>query len=154
MSRPTEPVGMVPISAISPPEGGMIAPLPNCFSMAAIATATAFIFSLMLDMGRSFFSGHGSDCGLVEQAVLEGFGEVGGADGGAPLEVGDGASDAPDARDGARRQTETRGRAFQELVPGAVDRCDPRQGRRRQTRVRGPAARPLSIAGFRHAIPD
>ena len=32
---------------------GMIAPLPNCFSMAAIAPATAFIFSFMLDMGRS-----------------------------------------------------------------------------------------------------
>ena len=32
----------------------MIAPLPNCFSMAAIAPATAFIFSLMLDIVVSF----------------------------------------------------------------------------------------------------
>src|SRR4051812_18328889 len=41
---------MIPISAMSPPESGMIAPLPNCFSIAAIAPATAFIFSLMLDV--------------------------------------------------------------------------------------------------------
>ncbi len=53
-SRPTEPVGMTSIAAISPPSSGMIAPLPNCFSMAAIAPATAFIFSLMLDMVSPF----------------------------------------------------------------------------------------------------
>src|SRR5262245_31862604 len=49
-----DPAGKVPISAISPPDSGMIAPLPNCFSMAAMALATAFSFSFMLDMVRSF----------------------------------------------------------------------------------------------------
>ena len=41
---------------MSPPDSGMIAPLPNCFSMAAMAPATAFSFSFMLDMGRSWVS--------------------------------------------------------------------------------------------------
>src|SRR3954466_2493505 len=41
---------MVPISAMSPPASGMMAPLPNCFSIAAIAADTAFIFSFTLDM--------------------------------------------------------------------------------------------------------
>src|SRR5450432_2922510 len=44
---------MTPISAISPPPSGMMAPLPNCFSMAAMAVDTAFSLSLMVDMGFS-----------------------------------------------------------------------------------------------------
>src|SRR6202142_880435 len=155
MSSPTEPVGMVPISGISPPDSGMMAPLPNCFSIAAIAPATAFIFSLMLDMSRSFFRRvNGSECGLVEHAVLEGFGEVDGAYGRAPIEVGDGARDAPDAGDGARRQAETRGGALEQLVPGGIDRCDLREGHRRQAGVGGSAAHPLPISSLRDAIPD
>ena len=61
------------------PTSGMIAPLPNCFSMAAMAPATAF--SLLLH------AGHGSllwlsvtVVGLIENAVLERLGEVGGRD--------------------------------------------------------------------------
>src|SRR5207249_2707202 len=43
------------ISSFRPRSSGMIAPLPNCFSMAATATATALSFSFaLLDMGGSF----------------------------------------------------------------------------------------------------
>src|SRR6476646_461185 len=114
MSRPTLPVGIVPISAMSPPDSGMIAPLPNCFSMAAMALATAFSFSFMLDMGRSLvWSGRW----LIENAVLEGLGEVGGRDRRAGGEVGDGPRHPAHAGDGARRQPQTRGGPFEQRVP-------------------------------------
>src|SRR3954465_15259633 len=106
MSRPTDPPGIVPISAMSPPDSGMIAPLPNCFSMAAMALATAFSFSFMVDMGRSLVWSNGW---LVENAVLEGFGEVGGRDRGAAGEVGDRPRHPADARDGARGQAQAGG---------------------------------------------
>src|SRR5450432_2538933 len=51
---------MTPISAISPPPRAMMAPLPNCFSMAAMAVDTAFSLSLMVDM--EFSSLVGSNC--------------------------------------------------------------------------------------------
>src|SRR3954470_5992351 len=85
---------MTPIASISPPSRDMIAPLPNCFSMAAMAPDTAFIFSLMLDMVSPCWVTGSHGHWLVEHAVLQGLGEVDGADGGASLEVGDGAGHA------------------------------------------------------------
>src|SRR3954447_22531126 len=45
---------MTPISGSSPPPRAMMAPLPNCFSMALTALATAFSFSFKVDMSISF----------------------------------------------------------------------------------------------------
>ena len=94
-SRPTDPVGIVLISAMSPPDSGMIAPLPNC-SMAAMALATAFNFSFMLTW-LSPWSGRW----LIDDAVLEGLGEVRGGDRRAARQVGDRARHAAYAGDGA-----------------------------------------------------
>ena len=41
---------MTAISGTSPPPRDMMAPLPNCFSMAATAADTAFSFSFSVDM--------------------------------------------------------------------------------------------------------
>ena len=104
----------------SPPASGMIAPLPNCFSMAAMAPATAFSFS--------FMRGHGSPLLVRSSSVDRERGTAGPRRGGrsriagAAGEVGDGARDAAHAGDGARRQAEARGGAFQQRVPVAVER--------------------------------
>src|SRR3954471_20054436 len=137
MSRPTLPVGIVPISAMSPPDSGMIAPLPSCFSIAAMAPATAFNFSFMLDMGRSLvWSGRW----LIENAVLEGFGQVGRRYRGMAGEVGDRPRHAAHAGDGARGQAQAPGRPFPPPVPGPVERRAPPQLGRRQARVPARAA--------------
>ena len=142
MSRPTEPVGIVPISAMSPPDSGMIAPLPNCFSMAAMAPATAFSFSFMLDMGLS----------LVRSLVDRGRG-TGGPRRGARCAIA--ALPARSAIVRATRRTrvmaradrpEPRGRPFQQRVAGAVERRHPPQLGGRQARVPALAARLLALA--------
>src|SRR5262245_29917629 len=46
MSRDSAPVGITSTSMAPLPSSGMIAPLPNCFSIAAIAAATALSLSL------------------------------------------------------------------------------------------------------------
>jgi len=55
---------------------------------------------------------------LIEYAVLEGFGEVGGRDGGTACQVGDRARHAAHARDGARRQSQAPGRPLERLNIG------------------------------------
>src|SRR5215470_4247887 len=63
-SRPTEPLGTTATGATSPSRPScMIAPFPNCFSMAATAAATAFSFSLTLPtprLPRRMFRGPGA----------------------------------------------------------------------------------------------
>src|SRR5882724_1741846 len=122
-SRPTEPVGTTAISATSPPVSGMMAPLPNCFSMAAMALATAFIFSLIVDMWAPFSNvvmGLWS-WGSIEQAVLQRLGEVRPAHGVAGVEVGERARDAPRARERPRRQSEARHGRLEEAVAVGVE---------------------------------
>src|SRR4051812_18558671 len=46
-SSDSDPVGITSTSWVLVPSSGMIAPLPNCFSMAAIAACTAFKRSLV-----------------------------------------------------------------------------------------------------------
>src|SRR4051812_12040450 len=60
MSSPTDPVGMTDISGISPPPSDMIAPLPNCFSMALTAAETIFNFSFKVDMSTLLLVGKAS----------------------------------------------------------------------------------------------
>src|SRR5260221_2052114 len=130
-SSPTEPVGTTAISATSPPASGMMAPLPNCFSMAAMALATAFIFSLIVDMCAPFCL---LSLGSIEQAVLQRLREVRPAHGVAGVEVGEGARDAPRARERPRRQPEARHGRLEEAVPVGVEGRDGAQLRRREAR--------------------
>src|SRR5882672_5625977 len=131
-SRPTEPVGTTAISATSPPASGMMAPLPNCFSMAAMALATGFIFSLIVDMGLPFCLW---SLVSIEQAVLQRLGEVRPAHGVAGVEVGERARDAPRARERARRQAEARHGRLEEAMAVGIERRDGAQLGRGEARV-------------------
>ena len=108
---------------MSPPDSGMIAPLPNCFSMAAMAPATAFSFSFMLDMGRS----------LVRSLVGRERGTGGLRRGGRcaiaalPARSAMVRATRRTRRDRARRQAQPLGGAFQQRVSRAVERRDPPQ---------------------------
>src|SRR5258706_1128997 len=126
-SSPTEPVGTTAISATSPPASGMMAPLPNCFSMAAMALATAFIFSLIVDMWAPFWF---VSWGSIEQAVLQRLSEVRAAHGVAGVEVGECARDPPPARERPRRQPQARHGRLEATGPVGVEGRDGAQAGR------------------------
>src|SRR4051794_35150632 len=116
---------MTPISGISPPPRDMMAPLPNCFSMAATAAETAFSFSFNVDMTRSpcawvWFELRSID-GLVETAVLQGLGHVRGTHPGAGVQVGDGAGQAAYPIDGPGRQGQPLHRALEQPVSVGIE---------------------------------
>src|SRR3954453_12929627 len=116
---------MTPISGMSPPPSDMMAPFPNCFSMAATATETAFSFSFNVDMTRSpcvlgFRSRTSSVDGLVQAAVLQRLGQVRGTHVHAAVEVRDGAGQAAHPIDRPGRQGQALDRALQQPVTVAV----------------------------------
>src|SRR5581483_1247395 len=151
---------MTSISATSPPPSGMIAPLPNCFSIAAMADETAFIFSLSfsfivddVDMEAPF--GFGSLVRIerrsrldraVEQPVLQRLGQVRGPHRRRLIQVGDGAGHAPHAADRARRQPQPLDRALEQAVAAVVQRRDLLQLARGDAGTGPRAARPLPLA--------
>ena len=83
----------------------------------------------------------------VEGAVLQRLAEVGGADLGALVEVGDGAGDAPDAVEGAGREGHLLDRALEQAVGFGVEGDGLGQQRRGDGGVGSGAA--LELAGAR-----
>ena len=133
-----------------------MAPLPNCFSMAAMALATAFIFSLIVVMCVSLWLCALSSWVRSSRRYCSASARCGPRDGVAAVEVGDGARDAPHARsaraESPKRSTAASSRRCPSASSGATARSSadgearrsqrgpraalPRRARRRRARAR------------------